>query len=154
MSDNSDQNTLWPLPSFYFKVTWGTAVIKFSEVSGLTDEKAVIEYRHGDSPVFYPIKMPGMGKVGNVQMKRGVFVNDEKFIEWYNEIKMNTIEKGRRSVTIELLDQAAATTMKWELHNAWPTKITSPNLKSTGGTEAAIDQIDLVFETMTITNKK
>ena len=47
------QDNVWPLPSFYFKVELGSlGEIAFKEVSGLDMEAQVIEYRHGNSPVF------------------------------------------------------------------------------------------------------
>ena len=93
--------------------------------------------------------MPGLQKVGNVTMKKGVFKADNSFWDWYNKIKMNTIE--RQTVTIKLLDEGGSPTMVWTLNNAFPTKITSTDLKSDGN-EAAIESIELVFETMTIAN--
>lgn len=64
MSDGKGKEgeAIWPMPKFYFKVTWGSAIIRFSEVSGLDTETQINEYRHGDSKVFFPIKMPGIGK--------------------------------------------------------------------------------------------
>lgn len=146
------ENAIWPMPKFYFKVTWGSAEINFSEVSGLDTETQIIEYRHGNSPVFYPIKMPGLGKVGNVTMKRGVFVGDTKYWDWYNQIKLNTIEKGRLTINIQLLNENGKPTMTWILNNAWPTKITSTDLKSDGN-EAAIETIEIAYETLVIKNE-
>ena len=92
--DGSKQSTnVWPLPKFYFQVKWDSAVLSFEEVSGLDVEAQPIEYRHGDSPVFAPIKMPGLKKYGNVTMKKGVFKSDNKFWDWFNQIKMNTIKR-------------------------------------------------------------
>ncbi len=103
--DGSAQSTtVWPLPKFYFEVKWDAEVLSFQEVSGLDVEAQVIEYRHGDNPVFSTIKMPGMVQSGNVTLKKGVFKSDNKFWDWYNKIKMNTI--ARVPVTISLLDEA------------------------------------------------
>ncbi|PHN02217.1 phage tail protein [Flavilitoribacter nigricans] len=146
------ENAIWPMPKFYFKVSWGSATISFSEVSGLDTEAQIIEYRHGDSPVHLPIKMPGIQKVSNVTMKRGVFVGDNKFFDWFSQIKLNTITKGREKVTIQLLNETGKPTMIWELNNAWPTKITSTDMKSDGN-EAAIDTIEIAYETLIIKNK-
>jgi len=118
--------------------------VKFLEVSGL-GETPVIEYRHGDSPVFYPIKMPGLGKVGNVTMRKGIFASDQKFRQWFSGITMNTI--ARRSVVINLLDETGAPKMVWTLHNAWPIKITGADLKSTGD-EVAVETLELAFESL------
>ena len=42
------QDSVWPLPVFYFKVEIGSlGEIAFKEVSGMDAEAQVIEYRHG-----------------------------------------------------------------------------------------------------------
>lgn len=142
------QDNVWPLPKFYFSVQLGDdKSINFQEVNGLESETKPIEYRHGNSPVFYPIKLPGLGRVGNVTMRKGIFVNDQRFWAWYNEIKMNTIK--RRTVVINLLDETGAPKMVWTLNNAWPTKITGTDLKSEGN-EVAVESIEVAFETLAI----
>jgi phage tail-like protein len=82
-------------------------------------------------------------------MKRGVFVNDNKFLDWQAEIKMKTIK--RITVLIKLLDESGEVTMQWQLNNAWPTKISSTDLKSDGN-EVAIDTIEIAHEQLIITN--
>ena len=148
--DSSKQSTNgWPLPKFYFEVKWDSAVLSFEEVSGLDVEAQPIEYRHGDSPVFSAIKMPGLKKYGNVTMKKGVFKSDNKFWDWFNQIKMNTVK--RVPVTISLLDEEGNPTMVWTLTNAWPTKVTGTDLKSEGN-EVAVETIEIAHEGLTIAN--
>jgi len=149
--DGSAQSkTVWPLAKFYFEVKWDSEVMSFQEVSGLDVEAQVIEYRHGDSPQFSTIKMPGIKKSNNVTMKKGVFKSDNKFWDWFNKIKLNTIK--RVPVTISLLDEGGDATMVWTLTNAWPTKITATDLKADGN-EAAIETIEITHEGITIANK-
>ena len=103
------QDNVWPLPSFYFKVELGSlGEIAFKEVSGLDMEAQVIEYRHGNSPVFSNIKMPGLKKTSNVSLKKGVFKADNKLFDWFNKIKMNTIQ--REDVTAYWMKQEA---LRW-----------------------------------------
>jgi len=148
--DGSKQSTtVWPLPKFYFEVKWDSNIMQFQEVSGLDVESAPLEYRHGNSPPFAVTKMPGLKKFGNVTMKKGVFKADNKFWDWFNQIKMNTIE--RVPVTISLLDETAKPTMVWTLANAWPTKITGTDLKSKGN-EVAVETIEIAHEGLTIAN--
>lgn len=123
--------------------------MSFQEVSGLDVEAPPIEYRHGDSPVFSTIKMPGIKKTGNVTMKKGVLQSDAGFWDWFNQIKMNTIK--RVPVKISLLDEAGQPTMVWTLTNAWPTKITGTDLKASGN-EVAIESIEIAHEGLTIAN--
>ena len=151
MSDDgsAQSTTVWPLPKFHFEVKWDAEVMSFQEVSGLDIEAQPIEYRHGDSPEFSTIKMPGIKKSGNVTMKKGVFKSDNKFWDWFNQIKMNTIK--RVPVTISLLDEAGAPTMVWTLANAWPTKIQATDMKSDGN-EVAIESIEIAHEGVVIAN--
>lgn len=152
MADDDAQQSPsdWPLPKFHFQVKWDSAVMSFAEVSGLDVDVQPIEYRHGDSSVFSAIKMPGLKKVGNVTMKRGVFItSDNKFWEGFNQIKMNTIK--RVPVTISLLDDEGKPIMVWTLTNAWPTKVTGTDLKSEGS-EVAIESIEVAHEGLTIAN--
>lgn len=144
------QDNVWPLPAFYFKVEFeDLGEISFKEVSGLDIEAQVIEYRHGNSPEFSTIKMPGIKKSSNISLKKGVFKGDNKFFDWFTEIKLNTIK--RRSVTISLLDEEGNPTMVWKVANAWPTKVTGVSLKSDGN-EAAVESLDLAHEGLTIEN--
>ncbi len=148
--DGSTQSTtVWPLPKFYFQVKWDSQVMSFQEVSGLDIEAQTIEYRSGDSPVFSVMSMPGIKKSGNVTMKKGVFKSDNKFWDWFTQIKMNTIK--RLPVTVSLLDEAGAPTMVWTLANAWPAKISGTDLKSDGN-EVAIETIEIAHEGITVDN--
>ncbi len=148
--DGSVEGATWPMPKFSFKVNWGSQQdIAFQEVSGLDKEVQIIEYRAGNSPLYNTIKMPGIAKYGNVTMKRGIFVKDNIFTDWMNQISMNTI--ARRTVTIMLLDEHQAVTMQWVLNKAWPTKITCTDLKSDAN-EVAVDTIEIAYEYLVITN--
>jgi phage tail-like protein len=145
------QGSTWPLPKFRFEVDLGMGLrsIQFQEVSGLDTESQVIEYRKNNSPLFSTQKMPGIAKYGNVTMKKGVFVNDNAFWDWHKQISMNTIQK--RTIVIKLLDESGNATMQWQLSNAWPTKITSTDLKADGN-EVAVDTIEISHESLTISN--
>jgi len=149
--DGSKENAVWPLPKFYFKVNFDSYnnAISFQEVSGLDAETEVIKYRHGDSKLFSTVKMPGIVKTGNITLKKGVFIKDDFFWDWYNTIKMNTIQ--RETVIIQLLDNDGNPAMTWTLNKAWPTKITGTDLKSDRN-EVAVETIELAHEGLTISN--
>lgn len=104
--DNNTNNAGgWPLPKFYFAIDFGdgSGTVPFQEVSGLEAESQQIEYRKGNSPLFSAIKMPGIKKSGNVTLKKGIFINDNNFWNWYNQIKTNTVI--RKNITVKLLDE-------------------------------------------------
>jgi phage tail-like protein len=149
--DGNAQGATWPLPKFRFEVDFGTSLkgIVFQEVSGLDVESQIVEYRKSNNPLFSTEKMPGIVKYGNVAMKRGIFVNDNTFWNWHEEITMNLIK--RITILIKLLDESGNVTMQWQLANAWPTKISGTDLKSEGN-EIAIDTLEIAYEQITITN--
>ena len=146
--DGSAQSTsTWPLPRFHFEVKWADRVMSFQEVSGLDAEAQTIEYRHGDSAQFSVLKMPGLQKYSDITLKKGVFKSDNKFWDWFNEIKSNAAR--RTAVTISLLDEAGTPTIVWTLANAWPTKISGTDLKSTGN-EVAVETLVIAHEGLTM----
>lgn len=147
----AEKQGAWPLPAFYFKIEIeGIGEFAVKEVSGLDMEAQIIEYRHGNSPEFSTIKMPGLKKYSNVTLKKGIFESGNKFFDWLNEIKMNTIK--RRPVIISLLDESGTPAMIWKLTNAWPSKITGVSLKQDGN-ETAFESMELAHEGLTIENR-
>ncbi|NTW50994.1 MAG: phage tail protein [Chlorobiaceae bacterium] len=139
----------YPIPKFHFQVQWGGTRIGFSEVTGLTIENEVIEYREGNSPEYNKIKMPGLHKFGNITLKRGIFANDNEYFNWLNTVKLNTIE--RRDLIISLLNENHEPVVSYKVKNAWPVKIQAPDLKSDAN-EVAIESIELAHEGLVIQN--
>jgi phage tail-like protein len=146
----SKENDQWPATSFGFSVHINGEQCSFSEVTGLSEETQLIEYRHGDSKVFSPIKMPGLQKVGNVTLKKGVFQKDTVFWQWYSKIAMNTVT--RTTVVINLLDESGNSMMSWTLNNAFPVKISAPELAADAN-EVTVESIEIAYETLTIANR-
>ena len=132
------------MPKFHFSVEWAPGTrIGFTEVTGLTKESDVIEYREGSSPEFHKTKMPGLEKLSNITFKRGVFEGDIELNEWINEIAMNKID--RRDVTIKLLNEKHEPVITWQVLNAWPVKVQSSDLKADGN-EVAIETMEIAHE--------
>jgi phage tail-like protein len=137
----------YPLPKFHFRVEWGGSKIGFTEVTGLNIENEMIEYREGSSPEYHKIKMPGLQKYGNVTLKRGMFNGDNEFFQWLNTVSLSKID--RRDVTISLLNENHEPVYIWRLKNAWPTKVTAPDLKSDAN-EVAVETIEIAHEGLVI----
>ena len=137
----------YPLVKFHFQVEWGGTKIGFTEVSGLDVETELIEYRHGASPEFSKTKMPGMQKYSNITLKRGSFQSDNEYFEWWNTVKLNTIE--RRDITISLLNEEHEPLIVWKIKNAWPLKVQSTDLKADGN-EVALETLELAHEGLTM----
>jgi phage tail-like protein len=150
---STDPTKVYPLPKFHFQVTWQTSnggpqgSMSFTEVSGLDFETEVIEYRKGDSPNYNKTKQPGMTKYGNITLKRGTFKGDLDFYNyWLNTYYFQGVTVNfRTTVKIDLLDETHQPIFSWTLANAWPTKVTSTDLKADAN-EVAIESMELVHE--------
>lgn len=139
----------YPIPVFSFQVQWGGKNLGFSEVSGLTQEIQIIEYRSGTDPMHATVKMPGIRKVNNITLKRGIIAGDNEFHQWLSTVSLNTIQ--RRDLTISLLNENGDPVMVWKIGNAFPVKVEGPSLKANGN-EVAIESIELACETISIEN--
>jgi phage tail-like protein len=137
----------YPLPKFHFRVEWGGSKIGFSEVTGLNIENELIEYRDGSSPEYHKIKMPGLQKYGNITLKRGMFTGDNEFFQWLNTVSLAKID--RRDVTISLLNENHEPVYLWRVKNAFPTKVTAPDLKSDAN-EVAVESVEIAHEGLVI----
>ena len=130
----------FPLPKFHFSVEWGGTKIGFSEVSGLNLELEILEYREGSSPEYFKRKMPGMHKLSNISMKRGVFKGDNEFYEWYNTVALNTVSK--RDITISLLNENHEPTIVWKVKDCFIVSLKCTDLKSDENANA-IDSVEI-----------
>ena len=138
-----------PLGSFKFQVEWGGTSTGFAEVSGLGMETDVIEYRNGNDPGSRARKIPGLTKFPNITLKRGITIGDNEFFQWI--LTANQGNPERRDIVISLLNENHEPVVRWTIRNAWPTKLTGPNLVATGS-EVAIETLELVHEGLEIEN--
>ncbi|MBD5780638.1 phage tail protein [Pelagicoccus sp. NFK12] len=136
--------TEYPLTKFHFVVAWGGSRIGFTEVSGLEAETELIEYREGSSAEYSKIKMPGMQKYANITLKRGTFLGDNDFFEWWKTTRILG-KPERRDLIISLLNEEHAPVMNWKVKNAFPTKVQATDLKA-DGSEVAIETLELAHE--------
>ncbi len=137
----------YPMPKFSFTVAWGGYTMAFTEVSGLNKNIDVIEYRMGNSPEFFKMKMPGLQKFDNITLKRGVFINQNDFVTWYNTVAMNLVE--RRTVVISLLDENHDPVIVWTAKDCFVVSLKSTDLKSDAN-EVAIETIELANQGFTV----
>lgn len=131
-----------PYAQFNFLVeVEGLTVAGFTEVSGLTAESDIIEYREGSDPPRMR-KLAALGKFGGITCKRGITLNRELW-EW----RRTTLQGAtvRRNGAVVLLDEAREPRLRWEFFEAWISKYEGPALNATAN-EAAIESIELAVE--------
>ena len=97
-----------PFGAFNFAVDiGGDLTAGFSDVSGLTTEMTVAEYRAGNDKARYTHKVPGLHKTGDVTLKRGI-INSSDLQAWITQVR----EQGpaaKRDVVITMFDGSSTT---------------------------------------------
>ncbi len=123
----------FPLPEFYFSVEVpdvGTFICK--EVSGIDEGFNEIDYRQGNQPVLTQVRMPGLHKVRNVDMKGVTFRNNGKDAsDLLKNLNPEFFEP--RPVVVALRDGDGNMIRRWELTNVRPTRIILTELQNDGG---------------------
>ena len=131
-----------PYKNYPFRVEIdGLTSSGFAEVSGLSAEAEVIEYREG-ADITSTRKLPGLITYPNVTLKRGLTMSRELF-DWWLTVVHGKVQ--RRNVLIVLLDDERKEVLRWLLHEAWIAKIEFGDLNAKGN-EVAIESIELADE--------
>jgi phage tail-like protein len=147
------RETPWGAQNFLVDIGDGpdtaSALGGFSDVSGLGTEITLIEYRQGNDRENRVRKLPGLHKVSDVTLKRGV-IGATDLYEWLDQVRNGAQEESLRAVTVQLLSEDRATVaMTWKLSGARVMKYTGPTLNGTG-TEVAVEEIVLACERIEI----
>lgn len=116
----------------------------FSDVSGLSTEIHISEYREGNDTEAHVRKIPGSHKVNDVTLKRGV-VDSSDLWYWFTQTQTTGI-LAQRDVVITLRDEANNPVQSWKLRNVVPMKYTGPTLAGKGGGEVAMEELVLSAE--------
>ena len=131
-----------PYKNFNFLVEIdGIALAGFSECTGLRVEVEVIEYREGSEPSTVR-KLPGLSKVGDITLKRGITTSRELH-DWIDSVRNGAA--ARRNGVIVLLDDARKPVVRWKFFNAFPRKWEGPHLDAKGN-DVAIESLTLACE--------
>lgn len=116
----------------------------FAEVSGLSMEIELIEYRNGNSRENQVMKLPGLSKVGNVTLKRGL-IGSLALWRWIDQLR-NGDAAALRTVTIHLQNEdRSAIVQTWRLLRARIVKHTSGPFNAKGN-EVAMEEVVIAFE--------
>ncbi len=138
-----------PYHQFNFLVDLGDGVTEgaqagFQEVSGLSTEVAVTEYRNGNSKENSSIKITGLHKASDVTLKRGV-IGSMNLYAWLDQIR-NGDQQALRTVTIQLQSEDHTNiVLTWKLQRARIIKHTSGPFNARG-TDVAMEELVLACE--------
>jgi phage tail-like protein len=116
----------------------------FSDVSGLSTEIHISEYRDGNEINSHVRKIPGSQKVSDMTCKRGV-VDSSDLWSWFEQTRTTGV-LAQRDVLITLRDEANNPVQSWKLRNVVPMKYNGPTLAGKGGGDVAIEELVLSAE--------
>lgn len=134
--------------NFLVNVDGGETFGGFSDVSGLSTDITIAEYRNGNEKENHVRKVPGIHKVGDVTLKRGV-IDSQSLWDWIKETRTNGVA-AQKNVVITLLDEAQNAVQSWKLRGVVPMKYTGPTLAAKGGGDVAMEELVLSAEALEI----
>ena len=146
LHERGDGLTEDPLVSFQFGLLIeGKLAGFFTECSGIGSEHDVVERQLvNDKGHSFVKKVPGILKYNDITLKRGI-TSDMQMWEWRAEAEKGNMEKARTNCSIVMYDRQFAEVAKWHFYNAWPSKISGPDLSS-DGSEFGVEDVTIVHE--------
>lgn len=116
----------------------------FQEVSGISMEVTVAEYRNGNDKENNVRKITGLCKVTDVTLKRGI-IGSLNLYAWLDQIR-NGDQSAYRTVVIQLQNEDhTAVVQEWILKRARIVKHTSGPLNAKGA-DVAMEEMVLSYE--------
>ena len=112
----------------------------FSQVSGISSQSDVVEFRVGNSNSVF--KLPGKTRFGNILLRKGCTSSGELY-EWRRRVENG--EDDRRSGSIVLLDGNMRERARWNFYDAWPCRYDAPELDAAEST-ISIETLELCVE--------
>jgi phage tail-like protein len=117
----------------------------FTEVSGIGSEHEVIEHKVVTETGHEVVqKIPGRLKWQDVTLKRGI-TDDMSCWQWRKSVEDGVMATARANCSIIMMDRNYADIARWDFVNAWPSKVTGPQVQSDSNA-FGIEEMTLVHE--------
>jgi phage tail-like protein len=127
---------------YRFKVTIDEIeAADFTEASGLTVQKEVLEYNEGGENTRHH-KLVGATRFSNIVLRRGTSDSAALF-EWVKQTIDGVVK--RKNGSIIAVTRAGDPIARWDFKNAWPCRYEGPQFRS-GESEIAIELIELAHD--------
>ncbi|MBN8620293.1 MAG: phage tail protein [Anaerolineae bacterium] len=134
-----------PLVGFHFMLdVQGEVKGLFTEVGGLGSETEVVEHKVSRDGIDFVQKIPGRLKWGDITLKRGITAEMDMW-SWRAKVEKGDISGARKNGSIIMLDQALTPVAQWDFTNAWPSKLSGPQLQSDSNA-FGVEELTLVHE--------
>ena len=147
MAKNSGRETD-PLIGFNFRLEIeGKLTGYFMEVGGIGSENEVVEHKVvNDKGQEIVQKIPGRLKWQDVTLKRGI-TDSMEIWTWRKKVEEGKMGGARTNCSIIMMDRDYTDVARWDLTNAWPSKVTGPSVKSDSN-EYGVEELTIVHEGM------
>jgi phage tail-like protein len=146
-------NRFDPYKTFRFLVYFGTSttpVAGVSKVTGLKRSSDPIEHKEGGNPII--LKGLGRTKYEAITLERGL-THDSDFEDWANAAQVldkgspsTSLDKLRREVRIELLNEAGQPVHRYVVHRCWVSEYQAVPDLDAGANAVALEHIKLENE--------
>jgi phage tail-like protein len=135
-----------PLVSAFFTLDMGGKVSgAFRECTGLGSENEVVEEKSsGPDGKLVLKKIPGRMKYNNITLKRGITSSMDMW-DWRKLVEEGNITSARIHCSIIMHSQDGVAMARWDLTNAWPSKLTGPSANATNN-EIGVEELEIVHE--------
>ena len=137
-----------PLVGFHYAIeVQGIVTGYFTECSGIGSEHEIIEHKIVDEKGRESIqKVPGRLKWQDVTLKRGI-TDAMDIWDWRSLVEQGKMSDARTNCSIIMMDRNYEDVARWDLVNAWPSKVTGPSVKSDSN-EFGVEEVTIVHEGM------
>ena len=135
-----------PVLGFHFQLeVQGRVTGYFTEIGGLGSEHEVIEHkvvdRNGNDLVQ---TLPGRLKWQPITLKRGL-TSVRDVWDWRKMVEDGKVSDARSNGSIIMMNQSLQPVAQWDFVNAWPSKVTGPQIQADSNT-FAIEEMTIVHE--------
>ena len=134
------------LAGYHFSIEIdGVTIAQFQEVSGIGSEIDVIDLKQNMKDGKYLIhKLPGNRKPPTITLKRAKNVSMDLY-NWHKDMLDGKVMKARKNASIVLYDYEMGEVARWNMINAWVSKVGTSNL-SAKANEVATEEVSIVME--------
>lgn len=133
-----------PFLGFRFRVEIdGIQTAAFSEATIPDTTTQTADYREGTDAKNVR-KLSGLNQYGNVTLKKGLSAGRD-LADWQALCEQFGAAKNRRTISLILVDDEGNDSARWDVREAWPTKINTTGFNATGNS-VMIETLEIVNE--------
>lgn len=141
----ADNQRVDPLKNFRFRVEiQGVQTAAFANATIPSESVETVSYREGTDP--FTRKLSGQPSFGTLTLKKGVTMSTDLY-DWWTLIRQSGsgAPGGRRHLSIVLVDASGNDSARWNVFNAWPSKMEHSDFDAKGN-DVLIETVEITLE--------